>query len=63
MCELYNLEKTRLKTSLGVPLINLTNKEKFKLVFEHPFSLGKYVRSAFRKRRDKLYKSDINLLV
>ncbi len=36
----------------------LTDKEKFKLVFEHPFSLGKYARSAFRKRRDKLYKSD-----
>ena len=41
-CELYNLERARLETSLGVPLINLTDKEKFKLVFEHPFSLGKY---------------------
>ena len=50
-CEFYNLERTQLETALGVPLINLTDIEKFNLVFEHPFSLGKYVRSAFRKRR------------
>ena len=28
-CELYNLERTRLETTLGVPLINLTDKENF----------------------------------
>ncbi len=55
-CELYNTERSRLEVAIGVLLANLNEKEKYDLVFEHPFILAKYVRTAFRKRREKLYK-------
>ncbi len=38
-------------TFSGMSIVN-----KFKTVFEHPFLLGKYVKIAFSKRRDQLYK-------
>ncbi len=55
-CELYNIERLRLEVAIGVPLANLVENEKYDLVFGHPFILAKYVRTAFKKRREKLYK-------
>ncbi len=45
-----------MEVAIGVPLANLVENEKYDLVFGHPFILAKYVRTAFRKRREKLYK-------
>ncbi len=55
-CELYNIERSRLEVAIGVPLANLNEKDKYDLLFEHPFILAKYVHKSFRKgRREKLY--------
>ena len=60
-CELYNNERSRLEDAIGVNLANYNDGEKFEFIFNHPFVLGKYIRSAIIKRRAKLYKSFIEL--
>ena len=55
-CELYNTERTQLEYALDISFTDLSDVEKFNLVFRHPFILGKYIRKAIRKRREKLYR-------
>ncbi len=55
-CELYNVERTQPSHRLNVTLSELTEQEKLNLVFEHPFILGKFVRKAMKKRREKMYR-------
>ncbi len=56
-CDLYATYRLELETSIGVRLNDLPNNaERFKCVFDHPYSLGRFIDKAFQKRRDKLYK-------
>ncbi len=55
-CNLYSAERSVFETKLNCTFSGMSIVNKFKTVFEHPFLLGKYVKIAFSKRRDKLYK-------
>ncbi len=56
-CLFYLPERNRLEDDLACNLADLALKTKFKMIFDHPFKLAKYVRSAMFKRRQKLYNS------
>ena len=54
-CNLYNSERQKLENTIGVNFNSLNNTGKFETVFKHPYTLSKYVKSAFIKRRENLY--------
>ncbi len=56
-CDFYLSERNRLENDIECNFANLDLKAKFKTIFEHPFRLAKYVKSAFIKRRQKIYNS------
>ena len=57
-CDLYAPFRLDLETGIGVSFRNIPNiTEKFKVVFDHPYCLGKYLNRAIHKRREMLYKS------
>ncbi len=56
-CDFYLSERNRLENDIECNFANLDLKDKFKTIFEHPFRLAKYVKSAFLKRRQKIYNS------
>ncbi len=55
-CDKYAEERQALETSINVVFANLTTTEKFVQVFQHPYSLGRFIKSAFQKRKGMLYK-------
>ena len=55
-CHLYDVERNQFEQALNISFIELTDKDKFTTVFQHPFMLGRYLRQAIRKRREKLYR-------
>ncbi len=55
-CDYYRMERTRLENAINVNLSILNNNVRFSIIFDHPYALGKYVRSALKKRKDSLYR-------
>ncbi len=56
-CVLYNAERVKLENAIGVSFNTLDNKSKFEAIFNHPYILGKFMKSAVKKRRENLYNS------
>ncbi len=56
-CDFYNVERAKFQNSIGISLDNLDNQGKFDAVFKHPYALGKYLKSALKKRKDHFYRS------
>ncbi len=56
-CSEYNGYRAELETSIDVDLAGLSIQEKFVSVFNHPHSLSRYINHAFKKRREKLYRT------
>ncbi len=55
-CDMYNDLRHDMETSMTIQLNNLNLSEKFEAIFQHPYSLGKYVNKAMNVRKTKLYK-------
>ncbi len=55
-CNLYDVIRANFEADLGSPLQNMSVTEKFDFVFEHPYSLGRFIRKAMNMRKDKLYR-------
>ncbi len=55
-CHLYDIERNQFEHALNVSFSELSDIDKFTTIFQHPFILGRYLRQAIRKRRDKLYR-------
>ncbi len=55
-CKLYDVIRASFEADLGSPLQNMSISEKFNLVFEHPYILGRFMRKAMNMRKDKLYR-------
>ncbi len=55
-CNFYEGYRNELETGIGADFRNLSTTEKFNLVFQHPYKLGRYIQKAFQKRREQLYK-------
>ena len=56
-CDYYNEERLKPENVTNVTFAHLDNKSKFEHVFDHPFALGKYLKSAFKKRNEFLYRT------
>ena len=54
-CDKYNDYRHSLETAIGLSFDNLNVTEKFELVFQHPHSLGRYLRLAMNARKNELY--------
>ncbi len=55
-CDLYDTERNQFVNETDINLAELSTDEQFRSVFEHPFRLGRYMRTAMHKRKNKLYK-------
>ncbi len=55
-CNFYEAYRNELETGVGADFSNLGTTEKFHVIFQHPYKLGRYIEKAFQKRREKLYK-------
>ena len=56
-CSEYTEYRAELETAINVNLAILSTEDKFVNVFNHPHSLSRYITRAFKKRREKLYRS------
>ena len=56
-CNEYTEYREEFETAIDANLTQLTLQEKFDKVFSHPHSLGRYMILAYKKRREKLYKT------
>ncbi len=54
-CDLYTDQRTNMLASLTVDFDQLSDLQKFELVFKHPFALGKFMSKAINMRKAKLY--------
>ena len=55
-CSLYDVERRQFETSMNCNFEPMSTVDKFKMVFDHPFGLGRYMRLAMNKRTEKLYR-------
>ena len=55
-CNFYSTERLVFETRLNCTFSNMSIEDKFMVVFQHPFLLARYIKVAFNKRREKLYK-------
>ncbi len=55
-CDLYNNERNQFETDIGIIFSDMNTENKFRTIFEHPFMLGKFMKAAVNKRKQKLYK-------
>ena len=56
-CDLYTAERNQFETDINANFNILSKENKFRTVFEHPFRLGRFMKSAINKRKAKLYKA------
>ncbi len=54
-CDFYQNERHTLESDIGCNFNVLDVTDRFEIIFDHPFRLGKYIKAAVRKRRQKLY--------
>ncbi len=54
-CSLYDAERNQFETSMNCNFQIMSTDDKFKMVFDHPYSLGRFMRLAMSKRTEKLY--------
>ncbi len=60
-CELYRDERVQFENVININFDDLSLENKFRTAFEHPFRLGKFLKTAFNKRKARLYnKTDSN---
>ena len=55
-CDLYDTERNQFVNETDINLAELSTADKFRKVFEHPYRLGRYMKAAIHKRKNKLYK-------
>ncbi len=55
-CNFYSAERSVFETHLNCTFSNMSVEDKFMVAFEHPFVLARYIKIAFTKRKEKLYK-------
>ena len=56
-CSEYTEYRSELETTININFARLSTQEMFENVFNHPHSLSRYITRAFKKRRDKLYRT------
>ncbi len=56
-CTEYTEYRAELQTAIGINLSDLSTQDMFVNVFNHPHSLSRYIIRAFKKRREKLYRT------
>ncbi len=50
-CGTYAIFRDKLEIATNCNFANMTTPDKFRAVFEHPYSLGRFMKSAFQKRK------------
>ncbi len=56
-CDLYKDERIIMQTAMNANFTDLSPTEKFDLIFNHPYILGRYMFNSYNARKAKLYKS------
>ncbi len=56
-CSEYAELRAELQTAIGINFRGMTQQEMFENVFNHPYSLSRYMTMAYTKRREKLYRA------
>ena len=55
-CDTYTAYRDELEIATNSNFANMSTSDKFRVVFNHPYSLGRFMKSAFQKRKGLLYK-------
>ena len=62
-CDYYRTERIRLENSINANLSILNDNVRFTIIFDHPYALGKYLRTALKKRKDSRYRNSNGILL
>ncbi len=54
---LYETERSQFKNGANINLNVLNTADKFRNVFDHPYRLGRFIKAAMDKRKNKMYKA------
>ncbi len=55
-CNYYSDERMKLENDIGCSFNTMNTDDKFQTVFEHPFRIAMFVKTAITKRKQKLYR-------
>ncbi len=55
-CDWYDTERNQFVNETDINLAELSTADNFQKVFEHKNRLGRYMKTALHKRKNKLYK-------